>query len=56
MLTGFGDIMQEKSEMPVGVTNIVSKPVTRNALRHAMRRAMCDAGETQSANRKCEEA
>ena len=36
MLTGFGDIMQDEGECPVGVTRVMSKPVTRMDLRHVM--------------------
>ena len=36
MLTGFGDLMQDSGECPVGVDRIVSKPVTLSAFRQAI--------------------
>ncbi len=36
LLTGFGDLMNSAGESPEGVDLIVSKPVTRQALREAM--------------------
>ncbi len=36
MLTGFGEIMREKHELPSGVNLVVSKPVTRENLRQAI--------------------
>jgi CheY-like chemotaxis protein len=44
MLTGFGDIMQDKGECPDGVTRVVSKPVTRMDLRHVMAWSLQRAG------------
>jgi signal transduction histidine kinase len=43
MLTGFGDIMKDKDEVPEGVTFVMSKPVTRRDLRHVMTRVMSKA-------------
>jgi PAS domain S-box-containing protein len=39
MLTGFGDLMTAKGEKPSGVSAVVSKPVTLDALRHAIAQA-----------------
>jgi CheY-like chemotaxis protein len=40
MLTGFGDIMKDSGECPEGVSRVMSKPVTRDDLRHVMRHIM----------------
>jgi DNA-binding NarL/FixJ family response regulator len=37
MLTGFGDLMDAKGELPRGVDAVVSKPVTLDALAQAIR-------------------
>jgi signal transduction histidine kinase len=37
MLTGFGDLMDAKRERPVGVTAVMSKPVTLDALTKSIR-------------------
>ena len=42
MLTGFGELMEAKGEKPAGVTVLVSKPVTGNALQRAIAQAMAD--------------
>ena len=39
MLTGFGDLMLAKGERPAGVEVVVSKPVTQDQLRRALRQA-----------------
>ena len=36
MLTGFGQIMQSGNNLPAGVSMVLSKPVTRSALRAAI--------------------
>ncbi|MFA7159258.1 MAG: response regulator, partial [Kiritimatiellia bacterium] len=36
MLTGFGDIMNDKNEKPAGVDLVLSKPVTRDSFRMAI--------------------
>jgi len=36
MLTGFGDIMKDKGEMPAGVDSLLSKPITLKELRRAI--------------------
>ena len=36
MLTGIGDIMNDKKEKPAGVDMVLSKPVTRNSFRKAI--------------------
>jgi CheY-like chemotaxis protein/anti-sigma regulatory factor (Ser/Thr protein kinase) len=36
MLTGFGDIMKDKGECPVGVIRVMAKPVTSDELRRVM--------------------
>ncbi|MEI6972070.1 MAG: PAS domain S-box protein [bacterium] len=36
MLTGFGDMMNSMEEKPAGVDRVLSKPITRDALRTAM--------------------
>jgi FixJ family two-component response regulator len=38
MLTGFGDLMNARGDHPPGVDAIVSKPVTLDALTHAIRK------------------
>ena len=40
MLTGFGSMMDAADEKPTGVDFIVGKPVTINALRAALSRAV----------------
>lgn len=40
MITGFGDLMLDRKELPAGVDWVVSKPVSRNELRQAIRMAM----------------
>lgn len=51
MLTGFGDLMRHRNELPDGVDELVAKPVTpdelTDAVKHAIRRAdsAADAGE-----------
>ena len=40
MLTGFGEVMKDSDEQPPGVTVILSKPVTKAELRHAIARAL----------------
>ena len=40
MLTGFGDIMKDCGELPVGVTSIITKPVTPNYLRCVISQVM----------------
>jgi len=37
MLTGFGDLMEDRGEYPSGVDKLISKPVTRDELREAIR-------------------
>lgn len=36
MLTGFGDIMNDKGERPAGVAEVIAKPVTRAEMRRVM--------------------
>jgi FixJ family two-component response regulator len=40
MLTGFGDIMTERKEQPIGVDEIIGKPTTQNDLRRAIAAVM----------------
>ena len=40
MLTGFGDIMKAKGEIPEGVSRVMSKPMTSRELRHVMHKVM----------------
>jgi signal transduction histidine kinase len=40
MLTGFGDIMTERKEHPIGVDEIIGKPTTQNDLRRAIAAVM----------------
>ncbi len=43
MLTGFGDIMKDKGECPVGVSRVMTKPVTQSDLRHVVSHVMREA-------------
>lgn len=40
MLTGFGDIMNAKREIPVGVEMVLAKPITQEGLRKAISKIM----------------
>lgn len=40
MLTGYGDMMNEQGERPAGIDMILTKPFTRESLRHAMDEVM----------------
>ena len=40
MLTGFGNIMKDAADCPPGVTHVMTKPITRADLNHAMSRIM----------------
>jgi PAS domain S-box-containing protein len=42
LVTGFGDMMQANGERPDGVDLVVSKPVSHNALRQAVRRVSAE--------------
>jgi PAS domain S-box-containing protein len=42
MLTGFGDLMEAKGERPLGVSVVVSKPVTGDTLHRAILEATAD--------------
>jgi PAS domain S-box-containing protein len=44
MLTGFGDLMDAKGEKPEGVSVLVSKPITGDALQRAIAEATADRG------------
>ena len=45
LLTGFGDIMKDEGECPVGVDRILTKPVTSRDLRRAMAKVMAGKKE-----------
>jgi FixJ family two-component response regulator len=40
LLTGFGDIMKDEKECPVGVDRVLTKPATRQDLRRAIAKVM----------------
>ncbi len=40
MLTGFGDTMDAADEKPDGVDHLISKPITRDKLRHSLSKVM----------------
>jgi CheY-like chemotaxis protein len=42
MLTGFGDLMEARGERPLGVTVVISKPVTGDTLHRAILEASAD--------------
>jgi FixJ family two-component response regulator len=44
MLTGFGDLMDAKGEKPEGVSVLVSKPITGDALQRAIAEATAERG------------
>jgi CheY-like chemotaxis protein len=50
MLTGFGDIMMEKGELPASVDLVVGKPLSRQQLRDAMVTAIQRAKTRSSAS------